>query len=71
MKTIRGPNLLSAALMVAMAFTPTAFAQSTRWDELSNLLFKESYPTPEASARLYDELQFQRAVPLRDSTPIP
>jgi hypothetical protein len=37
--------------------------QSTRRDELSNLPFKESYPTPEASARLYDELQFQRAVP--------
>ena len=33
-----------------------------RWDELSKLPFKESYPTPEASARLYDELQFQRAV---------
>lgn len=33
----------------------------THWDELSNLPFKESYPTPEASARLYDELQFQRA----------
>ena len=40
----------------------TAFAQSTRWDELSKLPFKESYPTPEASARLYDEMQFQRAV---------
>jgi len=40
----------------------TAFAQSTRWDELSKLAFKESYPTPEASARLYDEMQFQRAV---------
>ncbi len=40
----------------------TASAQSTRWDELSKLPFKESFPTPETSARLYDELQFQRAV---------
>ena len=38
------------------------FARSTRWDELSKLPFKENYPAPEASARLYDELQFQRAV---------
>src|SRR6476646_10587998 len=36
--------------------------QSARWDELSKLPFKESYPTSETSARLYDELQFQRAV---------
>jgi hypothetical protein len=32
-----------------------------RWDELSELPFKGSYPTPEASAQLNDELQFQRA----------
>jgi len=36
--------------------------QSARWDELNKLPFKESYPAPETSARLYDELQFQRAV---------
>jgi hypothetical protein len=36
-------------------------APSTRWDELSKLPFRESYPTSETSARLYDELQFQRA----------
>jgi len=35
--------------------------KSARWDELNKLPFKESYPTPETSARLYDELQFQRA----------
>jgi len=32
-----------------------------QWEELSKLPFKEDYPTPETSARLYDELQFQRA----------
>ena len=36
--------------------------KSTRWDELSKLPFKDNFPTPEASARLYDEMQFQRAV---------
>ncbi len=40
----------------------TTSAQSTHWDDLSKLPFNESFPTPETSARLYDELQFQRAV---------
>ena len=31
------------------------------FDDLSNLPFKDNYPTPDTSARLYDELQFQRA----------
>jgi hypothetical protein len=38
-----------------------AVAHSTRWDELSELPFKDNFPTPAASAQLYDELQFQRA----------
>jgi hypothetical protein len=62
MKTTRTQNLLAAALIGALAFTGTAFAQYARWDELSRLPFNESYPTPEASAQLYDERQFQRAV---------
>src|SRR4030095_5548078 len=62
MKTIRTQRLLAIVLISALAFTGTAFAQSTRWDELSKLPFKESYPTHETSAQLYDELQFQRAV---------
>src|SRR4051812_23082150 len=62
MKTTRTQNLLAAALDDALALNETVFAQSTHWDELSKLPFKENYPTAEASARLYDELQFQRAV---------
>jgi hypothetical protein len=62
MKTIRTQNLLAAALIAALACSGTVFAQSASWDELSKLPFKESYPTPETSARLYDELLFQRAV---------
>jgi hypothetical protein len=62
MKTMRELNLLAAALIGTVALAGTAFAQSTRWDELSKLPFKESYPTAETSARLFDELQFQRAV---------
>jgi hypothetical protein len=36
--------------------------ESNRWDELSKLPFKDKFPTPETSARLYDELQLQRSV---------
>jgi hypothetical protein len=59
MKTTRIQNLMVVALICALAFTEPVFAQSVRWDELSKLPFKESYPTPETSARLYDELHFQ------------
>ena len=69
---LRGSSLLAASMLPAVtpvsaaqaqpASGQRAFTQSTRWDELSKLPFKESYPTPEASARLYDELLFQRAV---------
>jgi hypothetical protein len=62
MNTMRRHTLVAATLIGLLALTGTALAQSTRWDELSSLPFKESYPTPEASARLYDELLFQRAV---------
>jgi len=61
MNTTRTLSLIAAALIGALALSGSTFAQSTRWDELSKLPFKESYPTAEASARLYDELQFQRA----------
>lgn len=55
--------LMAAALVGALiAINGSAFAQSTRWDELSKLPFKDNLPTPETSARLYDEVQFQRAV---------
>ncbi|MGR9346254.1 DUF1254 domain-containing protein [Rhizobium leguminosarum] len=53
---------LFALLFLVTPQLSAAFAQSTRWDELSKLPFKESYPTPETATRLYDELQFQRAV---------
>lgn len=32
------------------------------WDDLLNLTFDGGYPTPEAVERLFDELDFQRAV---------
>ena len=35
----------AAALVGALALTTTAFAQSTRWDELSKLPFKDNYCT--------------------------
>ena len=62
MKAGRSQFLAAGALVGALAHHFTAFAQSAHWDELSKLSFKESFPTREASAKLYDELQFQRAV---------
>jgi len=62
MKTTRTPTLIAAALACAVAFNGTAFAQTTHWDELTKLPFPENQPSKEASARLYDELHFQRAV---------
>ena len=62
MKTTGPQLLLGATLVGALALSGTAFSQSARWDELSKLPFKENYLTPETSARLYGELQFQRAV---------
>jgi Protein of unknown function (DUF1254) len=35
--------------------------QTSSWDELTSLRFPGNHPSKEASARLYDELQFQRA----------
>src|SRR5271157_3654941 len=61
MKATRRHMFIVAALVGAFALHAAAFAQSTHWDELGALSFPENYPTPEASARLYDELQFQRA----------
>ena len=49
------------ALLAAVSLTPPARAQSTRYDELANLPFPNSYPTAQSAARLTDELLFQRA----------
>src|SRR5271166_1888631 len=65
MKTRNKQILLASALVGALTMSGCATQkpaqETTRWDELSKVPFKESFPTPEASARLYDELQFQRA----------
>jgi hypothetical protein len=36
--------------------------ETTRWDDLANLTFPNSYPTKEAADKLRDELLFERAV---------
>jgi hypothetical protein len=57
MKTTFSQHLIATVLVGGlMVPAEAAFAQSTRWDELSKLPFKESYPTPETSAQLYDEM---------------
>ena len=45
-----------AAVMVT-----NGFAQADHWKELRELPFPENYPTRETTARLHDEVQFQRA----------
>jgi hypothetical protein len=47
--------------MLAISSGPTAQAQASHY-ELANLPFPSNRPSEEASARLHDELQFQRAV---------
>jgi hypothetical protein len=54
---------IALAILTILAWiTCAAQAQSSRWDELSNLPFPNAYPTREAADTLLDELAFQRAV---------
>ena len=68
-------NTSSISLAIALvallgACAPAVLAQQLErkpaspdhWKALTGLSFNESYPSKEASERLYDELQFQRAV---------
>src|SRR4029079_9318596 len=63
MKTTRTRNLITAALVCALAISsvPTAQAQTSRFNELANLPFKENRPTEQTARTLRDELLFQRA----------
>ena len=62
MKTKNQRNLLLAALVGALAFTTTvALAETSRFDELANVTFKENRPTEKTAQMLRDELLFQRA----------
>jgi hypothetical protein len=61
LETARTQNLLVVAFASTMAIQGTAFAQSTRFDELANLPFAEGRPTKEAVQTLRNELLFQRA----------
>jgi hypothetical protein len=51
---------LIALLTASIAFSGAAFAQTSRFDELANLPFKENRPTKETAQNLRDELLFQR-----------
>ena len=51
-----------AALLAAVSLAGPANAQSSRFDELANLPFKDGFLSKEAIATLKDELVFQRAV---------
>ena len=63
MKTKSLQTLIAAALVSALAITSaqTAPAQTSRFDELANLPFKENRPTKATAQTLRDELLFQRA----------
>ena len=49
-------------LLLAVAVAGPANAEDEAWSDLTELEFPGGYPTPAASKRLYDELDFQRAV---------
>ncbi len=53
--------LITLLLIASFAFPAAAFAQTSRFDELANLPFKENHPTDQTAKTLRDELLFQRA----------
>jgi hypothetical protein len=53
--------LIALLLIASFAFPAAAFAQTSRFDELANLPFKDNRPTKETAQKLHDELLFQRA----------
>jgi len=56
-------NLMAAALVSLLAFATTiAQAQTSRYDELANLPFKEGYIAKDNTRLLLDDLFFQRGV---------
>lgn len=62
---IRSPLLLATVAAVTFAISQPrtlAQAQDNHWNKLTELKFPGGYPTKESSARLFDELDFQRAV---------
>lgn len=63
LKTARTQNLLAATFVSTMAIQGTAFAQSTRFDELANLPFAEGRPTKETAQTLSE----RTAVPTGDA----
>src|SRR4026209_276704 len=57
----RNHAILVALLIASLAFSEAAFAQTSRFDELTNLSFAEDRPTTETAQKLRDELLFERA----------
>src|ERR1700741_2675966 len=53
--------VLIALLTASSPFSSVGFAQTSRFDALANLPFKENRPTAEAAQTLREELLFQRA----------
>ena len=59
---MKRPRVMLIALLTAsLASSGAAFAQTSRFDELANLPFKENRPTEQTAQTLRDELLFQRA----------
>jgi hypothetical protein len=52
----------ATVLLCAIALVTGVQAQDNHWKELTELEFPGDYPTKESSSRLFDELDFQRAV---------
>jgi hypothetical protein len=53
---------LPVITLFAASLALPAFAQTSRFDELANLPFKEGFLSKEGIATLQDEMAFQRAV---------
>jgi hypothetical protein len=68
MKLTRKQHLIAAALAGALALT-SAYAQTpdSVGTRIGTLRFEKGYPTPETARKLYDEMDFQRAVRYGDN----
>ena len=66
MKMTCKQNFIAAALAAALAITSAHAQQATTPDSvgtrIGTLRFEKGYPTPETAQKLYDEMDFQRAV---------
>jgi hypothetical protein len=54
-------NVIFLTIAAIAVMSTSAIAQETRKTRIGELTFESGYPSPETVAKLYDEMDFQRA----------